>query len=71
MATDHTKQVYYGAMVRAGRWQGRVFRYDATGNYHRLIWESTGIGYRNENEAIDAALEYCEQNGYDDAVAGE
>ena len=67
---DHSKQVYYGAMFRGGLIKARVFRYDRTGRYHKLMWESEKH-YNTEGQAEAAALEYCEKNGYDDAVPGE
>lgn len=68
MASDYSKQLYYKPKYDNGRYRGCVWHYDATGNYEKHTWLSATT-YDTPEAAIDAAVEYLDDNGLDAEMA--
>lgn len=52
---------YYTSKEINGQYFGYIYTYDATGNHEKKVWLSPDP-YRTPEAAIDAAVEYAEEN---------
>ena len=57
-------RTYYTAIRQEGCLRGQVYRCDPTGNHPVALWTSE-TRYFTRGEALDAAVEWMEDNGVD------
>ena len=55
------KKKYYEAFATACGWRGRVYGYDGSGDKLIIVWTSPEE-YPSREEAMDAAVEWCEEH---------
>jgi hypothetical protein len=62
----HSKQHYYTVWPVVGGHNWKVYHLDPTGIEEIVVKESfSGFAYKLYEEAVDAATDWCEDNGID------